>query len=326
MDLKTIELGLDRPVLIRYFDWLVHAVVGDFGRSWYTTESVTQAIMTRLPVTISLVGLVMIVTTIVSFAIGSIAAIKRGVIDQVLQISTVIGNALPSFLVALVLVTLFAIQIKIFPATGYVPITQSVGGWLWALVLPVIALSIQAIAGTAQQVRSSVIATLRQDYVRTLRSRGIPERRVLARHVMRNAAASPMTVLSLQFVSLLSGAVVVETIFALPGLGSMAVTYHPRRRARGDGLVVTPSRSSSSSTSWSTRRRLAQPEGEDRLMATPVDRRRAPSRQRPAAPAQRSALSGAILLIIIRSASSRRSSPLRPEPVDPHGHDGADQP
>lgn len=234
VDAKTIELGLDRNVIVRYFDWLLHAVQGDFGRSWYTTESVTQAIVNRLPVTISLVTLVMIVTTVVSFVIGAVAAIKRGTIDRVLQISTVIGNALPSFLVALVLVTLFAIQIKIFPATGYVPITESVGGWLWALVLPVIALSIQAIAGTAQQVRSSVIATLRQDYVRTLRSRGIPERRVLTRHVLRNASASPMTVLSLQFVSLLSGAVVVETIFALPGLGQMAVTY----TARGDVPVV----------------------------------------------------------------------------------------
>lgn len=234
VDAKTQQLGLDRPVLVRYVEWAGAALTGNLGSSWFTSESVTQALMTRLPVTLSLVILVMIVTTVVSFSIGAIAAIRRGAVDRTLQVITVFGNALPSFLVALVLVTVFAIQLSWFPATGYVPLDRNPTGWLWALILPVIALSVAAIAGTAQQVRSSVIATLRQDYIRTLRSRGLPERRILLRHVMRNASASPMTVLSLQFVSLLSGAVVIETIFALPGLGQLAVIY----TARGDVPVV----------------------------------------------------------------------------------------
>lgn len=234
VEAKKIALGLDRPVLVRYGEWLVGALTGNLGTSWFTSESVTGALITRLPVTLSVVTLVMIVTTVVAFAAGTIAALRRGAVDRSIQVATVVGDSLPSFLIALVLVTTFAVQLKIFPATGYVPITESFEGWLWALVLPVTALSIQAVAGTAQQVRSSVISVLRQDYVRTLRSRGLPARRILIRHVLRNAAAAPMTVLSLQFVSLLSGAVVVETIFALPGLGQMAVIY----TARGDVPVV----------------------------------------------------------------------------------------
>lgn len=239
VDAKNIELGLNEPLLLRYLDWLRAALTGDLGTSWFTSESVSGAILTRIPVTLSVVILVMTVTTVASFGIGIIAAVKRGHVDRVLQFLTVIGNAVPGFLVGLVLVTLFAIQLGWFPATGYVPLTEDPAGWLWALILPVFALSIETTAGTAQQVRSAVIATLRQDFVRTLRSRGIPERRVLLRHVLRNASASPLTVLSLQFVSLLSGAVVIESVFALPGLGQLAVTY----TSRGDipvvmGLVV----------------------------------------------------------------------------------------
>ncbi|MFD0206981.1 MULTISPECIES: ABC transporter permease [Saccharothrix] len=126
------------------------------------------------------------------------------------------------------------------PAIGYIPLTTSVPGWLSTVTLPILSLSVAAVAGVSQQVRGSVIDVLRQDYVRTLRARGLPPGRVLFRHVLRNASAPALTVLGMQFVGLLGGAVLVEQIFGLPGIGSMTVTY----TTRGDtpiimGLVMT---------------------------------------------------------------------------------------
>lgn len=234
LDAKRTELGLDEPVLLRYADWLVGAARGDLGQSWFTTESVTQALLTRLPVTLSLVVIVMLLTTLIAFALGTLAAAKRGWVDRVVQVISLAGTGVPAFLIAMVLATVLAVQLGWFPATGFVPITESIGGWAWALVLPVTALTVESVAGSAQQVRASIISAWRQDYVRTLRSRGIPEGYVLFKHVLRNAAPAPLTVISLQLVGLLSGAVVVETIFGLPGLGQLAVVY----TSRGDVPVV----------------------------------------------------------------------------------------
>jgi len=240
VDAKIIQLGLDQPILTRYTTWLGAAFSGDFGQSWFTSESVWGSISNRLPVTLSLVIGVMIVSSLVAFAVGSIAAIRRGNIDRFVQVITVVGYGLPGFLVALFVVTIFAIQLGWFPATGYVKPGDSLSGWLLTIILPIAALSVTTIASVTQQVRSAVGTTLRQEYVRTLRSRGLSEPRILIKHVLRNAAAPALTVLALQFVGLLGGSVVVESIFALPGIGSMAVQY----TARGDipvvmGLVVT---------------------------------------------------------------------------------------
>jgi peptide/nickel transport system permease protein len=234
IDAKNVELGLDQPLLVRYGRWLSAAVHGDLGRSWFTSENVVQSLATRLPVTLSLVIGVMIVASIVSFALGSLAAIRRGGVDRFVQMFSILGYGLPGFLVALFLVTVFAVQLGWFPATGYITPQRSVPGWLLSIALPVAALSITTIAGVTQQVRSEVAETLERDYVRTLRSRGLPERIVIVKHVLRNAAAPALTVLALQFVGLLGGSVVVESIFALPGLGTMAVRY----TERGDIPVV----------------------------------------------------------------------------------------
>jgi len=129
---------------------------------------------------------------------------------------------------------LFSIQLGWFPATGYVEPQVSLGGWLSTIALPIIALSVNTIAGVTQQVRSAVAETLQKDFVRTLRSRGLPERTIIVKHVLRNAATPALTVLALQFVGLLGGSVVVESIFALPGLGSMAIRY----TERGDVPVI----------------------------------------------------------------------------------------
>jgi peptide/nickel transport system permease protein len=141
----------------------------------------------------------------------------------VVQVLAVLGFAIPGFLVALGLVLVFAIDLGWFEPTGYTTFAESPSGWLSSITLPVIALALAGIAGVSAQIRGSMIDAMRQDYVRTLRSRGLSERRIIYKHVLRNAAGPALSVLAVQFVGLLGGAVIVEQIFAIPGLGQIAV-------------------------------------------------------------------------------------------------------
>lgn len=239
VDRKTAELGLDRPLHALFLDWASGSLNGDLGRSWFTGQPVTEALLSRLPVTLSLTVGAIAVSAVVAISIGALAAGRRGWIDRVVQIASVAFAAIPSFLIALVLVVIFAINLRMFPATGYVRPDVSLIGWLSTILLPVIALSLGATAAVAQQVRGSMIDVLRLDYVRTLRSRGLPASRVVYRHVLRNAAGPALSVLGLQFIVIFGGAVVVEQVFAIPGLGQTAVTA----TGQGDiplvmGLVV----------------------------------------------------------------------------------------
>jgi len=220
---KTHELGLDRPVLTQFGDWLSHAVHGDFGTSWFTSQPVSEAITSRLQVTLELVIGATLVSGIVAVALGVLAATRRGWIDRLVQLLAVLGFAIPNFLVALALVTVFAIQLKLFKPTGYADLADDPAGWLATVTLPIIALSIGSIAGVAQQIRGSMIDALDRDYVRTLRSRGLPESRVVYKHVLRNASGPGLAMLAIQFVGLLGGAVIIEQIFAIPGLGQVSV-------------------------------------------------------------------------------------------------------
>ncbi|MFF3525156.1 ABC transporter permease [Streptomyces rubiginosohelvolus] len=234
VDAKNASLGLDRPVLVQYADWLAHAVRGDLGTSWFTSEDVATTVSARLPVTASLMVGVTLVATVVSFLLGVWAGVRRGAVDRFVQVLGVVGYALPGFLVTLVIVLVFAVNLNWFPAIGYTPFAASPSGWLSTITLPVLSLSIASVAGVSQQVRGAVIDVLRQDYVRTLRARGLPMSRIVFRHVLRNASAPALSVLGMQFVGLLGGAVLVEQIFGLPGIGSMTVTY----TTRGDIPVI----------------------------------------------------------------------------------------
>lgn len=234
VDAHNAALGLDRPVAVRYLDWLTAALQGDLGRSWFTSEDVGPALANRLPVTVSLMVGVTLVTAVVSFVLGVWAGVRRGAVDRAVQMVSVFGYALPGFLVTLIIVLVFAVQLGWFPAIGYTPLSQSPSGWLATVTLPVLSLSVAGIAGVAQQVRSSVIEVMGRDYVRTLRARGLPASRVVFRHVLRNAATPGLTVLGMQFVGLLGGAVIVEQIFGLPGIGAMTVQY----TTRGDIPVI----------------------------------------------------------------------------------------
>jgi len=221
---KAQELGLNRPLTTQFFDWAHGAVTGDLGRSWSSGQPVTDALASRLPVTLSLTIGAVVLTAVVGIVLGIVAASRRGWVDRTIQVLSLLMSSIPGFLVALVLVLLFALGLRWFPATGYISAGDSLNGWLSTITLPVIALAIGAIAGVAQQVRGSMIDALRLDYVRTLRARGLPYNRVMYVHVLRNAAGPALSVLGIQFIVMLGGAVVVEQVFSLPGVGQTAVS------------------------------------------------------------------------------------------------------
>ena len=209
---------------MQYGNWLTSALTGDFGVSWFTSQPVTASLSSRLAVTLTLVVGTTIVAAVVSVVLGVLAARRGGWVDGVVQFIAVVGFAVPGFLIALYLVLWFAIDLGWFRATGYVPIGESFTGWLSSVTLPIAALSLSAIAAVAQQVRGSVIDATSRDYVRTLRARGLSTNRVVYKHVLRNAGGPALAVLAVQFVGLLGGAVIVEQVFALPGIGQLTVS------------------------------------------------------------------------------------------------------
>lgn len=221
---RKAELGLDLPLWRQYLNWMQDAVHGEFGRSWFTGELVTSGVTSRLSVTLSIILGATILAALLGTLLGILAATRGGWVDRVVQVLSVVGFAVPGFLVALGLVLLFSIELGWFKATGYVPLTDSLSGWFSSVVLPVVALALSTVAVVAQQIRGSVVDALNRDYVRTLRSRGLSNRRVVAKHVLRNAGGPALAVLAVQFVGLLGGAVIVETVFAIPGLGQLAVS------------------------------------------------------------------------------------------------------
>ena len=206
---KREQLGLDRPVLEQYWDWLSHALQGDLGMSSAQNTPVIELLVTRLPVTVSLAVGATLVAAIIGTLLGMLAAVKPGRFDRGLQVVMVLGFALPNFWVAIILALIFAVKLRWLPATGYIHITNDPIGWLSTVTLPIIALSIGSIAAIAQQLRNSVISVSSQDYVRTLRSRGLSSLRILLTNVLRNAA--------------MGGAAIVERVFALQGIGSVAI-------------------------------------------------------------------------------------------------------
>ncbi|MEU5295546.1 ABC transporter permease [Streptomyces umbrinus] len=221
---EVVRLGLDKPLLVQYGDWLKGVVTGNLGDSFFTGQSVTSALSSRVPVTLTLIVLSLLLTAVASVLLGVAAAVRGGWIDRVVQFLSVLGAAVPAFIIAIGLVFAFAVSVRLLPATGYVSPDQSVSGWLKSVTLPVIALLIGSIANAAAQFRGAVLDTLSQDFVRTLRARGIPESRVVFRHVLRNAAGPGLTALSLQTLGLIGGAVIIEQVFALPGLGDLSNT------------------------------------------------------------------------------------------------------
>lgn len=219
---EMVKLGLDRPIVVQYGSWVNGVLTGNLQDSFFTGQPVTSTLVNRVPVTLSVTGLTLLLTIVFSVLMGVAAAVYGGWVDRLVQLLAVLGGAVPSFIVAIGLVFALAVDIRLFPATGYVSPSQSVSQWAQSLVLPVVALLVGSVGSAASQFRGAVADALEQDYVRTLRARGIAERYIILRHVLRNAAGPGLTVLSLQTIALIGGVVVIEQVFALPGMGQLA--------------------------------------------------------------------------------------------------------
>lgn len=221
---KNAELGLDKPFMEQFINWAAGAIQLDLGAAWSMPENVSEVLFPRLAITLQLVTMTTIVATIAAVILGTLAALFGGWIDRVVQFIGVLGFAVPGFLVAFALASIFAIQIPIFNAVGYTHFSDDPFQWLRSVTLPVLALSFSGLAAAAQQVRGSVKDALEMDYVRTLRARGLSFTRVVYKHVLRNAGGPALSIVGVQFVGMIGGAVLVEQIFAIPGLGPLAVT------------------------------------------------------------------------------------------------------
>ncbi|MHA6513573.1 ABC transporter permease [Tessaracoccus sp. Z1128] len=220
---KAAQLGLDRPIWEQYGAWFGNALIGDFGRSWFSGQLVIDGVTSRLMVTLSLVVGATLITALVAVILGVLAALSGGWVDRGIQFLTVLGMAVPGFLIAVGLVFVFAIELGWFNATGFTPLRDGFGGWARSVALPITALAIGGSSSVAQQIRGSVVDALQKDYVRTLRSRGLGTRSVVFKHVLRNSLSPALAVLNVQFIGMLGGAVIVEQVFQMPGLGQLSV-------------------------------------------------------------------------------------------------------
>lgn len=216
------QLGLDDPFLVRYVTWVGHVFTGDLGTSIISGASVWSSVVTRLGVTLSLLVPSLLLAAAVGVALGMASAVRGGWLGRLIDVLSLVGFALPSFWVGLILVTIFAVKLGIFPATGYTSFSNSPSAWIASITLPVIALSLYGITAIAKQTRDSAAAVLESDYVRFLRANGVPERKILLKHVLRNASIPVVTSLALLSIGALGGTVFIENVFVLPGLGSLA--------------------------------------------------------------------------------------------------------
>ncbi len=220
------ELGLDRPLVVQYFEWLQRVVVqGDFGRSLLDRRPVAEAILDRLPLTVELAGLALAVALVVGIPLGVAAATHRHtVMDSAITNVSGIGLAMPEFWLAMIAVNLFALQWAVLPATGIEPLEDGFWPHVQSLVLPVLTLASGATAAVTRFTRSGMIDALSSSYARTALSLGLPRRQILFRFALRNALIPVVTVVGLLAGGIIGGAVLVEQVFALPGIGDMFVT------------------------------------------------------------------------------------------------------
>jgi len=216
------ELGLNRPLWDQYWQWLSSALHGDLGSSLLSHQSVTSLLNQRLEPSLSLIAGAVLLAGSVGIALGVRAAL-RGRLGKVVDAGSIVGLAVPDFWLGLVLILVFAVHLSILPPTGYSPLVDGPGAWMQSLVLPWITLAVPATAIIAKQTRDAVASALDRPFVRTLRAAGVSERSIVYRHALKNAAIPILTVVGLMFVGALSGTVVVESVFAIPGLGSTAV-------------------------------------------------------------------------------------------------------
>ncbi len=231
-DIENIrrELGLDRSFPVRFAEWSTGIFRGDFGRSIFTQEPVSQMILTRVEPTVSLMVVTLVIALVIAIPMGVAAAWKRGsLLDRVIMLAAVLGFSVPVFVVGYVLAWFLALKFGWLPVQGYSPISDGLWPWLRGLILPAATLSGVYIALIARITRATMLEILQQDYIRTARAKGAAGHTVLFVHALRNAMVPIVTVVGLGIALMISGAVVIETVFALPGLGRLTVDSILRR-------------------------------------------------------------------------------------------------
>jgi peptide/nickel transport system permease protein len=219
------DLGLDQPLVIQYVRWMGHVLQGDLGRSIPLGRAVLPEVLLRFKATLVLTAGALLIAVLLGLAAGIVSAVKQYTwLDRISMGVAVTGVSLPVFWTGIMLILLFALQLRWFPSSGMSsPYGSGVADVLWHLVLPAVTLGTASAAALARLTRSSVLEIIRQDYVRSARAKGLAERAVIARHVLKNAINPIITVLGLQVGFLLGGAILTETVFSWPGLGSMMV-------------------------------------------------------------------------------------------------------
>lgn len=219
------RLGLNDPIPVQYLDWAGDVAQGDLGTSLFSSQSVWGTIAQRFPATLSLTLLSLLVSVIIAVPAGIWAATHRGSLsDTSVTVGASIGLAIPNYWLGAILILVFAVQRDILPAVGYTPLTEDPVDWLRHMTLPAITLGTAIAAETTRQIRSAMIDVLDEDYVRTARAKGLRRRRVILKHGLKNAAIPVVTVMGLQTASLLGGTVVIESIFSINGIGSLALS------------------------------------------------------------------------------------------------------
>lgn len=218
------DLGLDRPAVERYVEFWANFARGDLGTSLVTSRPVLDQVAERLPITLTLAMGGTILCVIIGIVFGTIAATRGGWVDGLIRGVAGTLLALPNFWLAVLLVLVFAVTLRLLPASGWTPFADDPSDWAVHLTLPMIAIVLGSSASITRQARVAMLDVLRRDYISTLRATGLPEWRVVWIHALRNASIPVLTVVGLQFVSLFGGAVLIEQVFSLPGVGQLALT------------------------------------------------------------------------------------------------------
>ncbi|MBV1851324.1 ABC transporter permease [Catellatospora tritici] len=223
------EWGLDRPFLTQYLDWFGKVLSGDLGTSWYNGADIAQLLAEGAVISLSVAGLALLIGVVFGFGFGILAALRRTTwVDRVITGAMTFISVMPSFVVGIALVAVFAVSLDWLPSAGWVPAERGFGLWLAHITLPAIALSFDTVSDVARQLRAGLVAAYRENYVTGAVVRGLGPRRIFFRHVLRNGIGPALTVLGLKFPNLLGGAVVTEAIFGMPGFGQFAAASAQR--------------------------------------------------------------------------------------------------
>ncbi len=237
------DLGLDRPLLTQLWRWYANLATGDLGRSLLLGQPVVQVMLQRLPVTLALAAYALVLTLAIGLTSGIVAALRQNTwVDQVAMVVAMLGISLPNFYLGLLMIVLFAVDLRWLPTGGYIAFTADPLGWLATSTMPAISQALLLAGLLARITRSTMLEVLRQDYIRTARAKGLSNGRVVLKHALANALIPITTVVGIVVSLLISGSVVTETLFSIPGVGQLltqAVLNRDYPMVQGGLLIVT---------------------------------------------------------------------------------------